>query len=400
MKRFELAIAGGGLAAARAIKSFREAGGGGRIALLAGEDVLPYHRPALSKRYLRGEVGPPFAEDAAFYADHDVELLLDTPAVAVDPGTQTVSTRTGGLRYDKLLVATGARARRLDVPGTELSGVYALRTLHDADRIREAARVAEHAVVVGAGFIGMEVAASLRELDLDVTLIHLGRGLFDQFGSAELSDGLASLYRDHGIELLLEEEVASFGGDERLEHVELKSTACVEADLAVVGVGVVPNVEFLASSGLALDNGVVVNQRFQTTAPRVYAVGDVANFYDPLYRQQRRIEHWSNADYQGTEVGKLLAGQPGGYEAVSSFFSNVFDTTIKVFGDVSRFDELTTAGSFGAGAFLASYGHENRLVGALAIGQSEELEAVVHDLVAERAPFDALERELVSGSSR
>ncbi len=400
MKKFELVIAGGGLTAARAIKSYRAAGGGGQVALLTDENVLPYHRPALSKRYLRGEAGPPFAEDEAFYGDHDVEVLLDTPATAVEIAKRAVSSENGEFAYQKLLIATGATPRHLEVPGAMLAGVHTLRTLEDSDRIREAAQTAEHAVVVGGGFIGMEVAASLRQLGLNVTLIHLGSGLFDQFGSPELSDELASLYRERGVELLLGEEVASFGGDERLEYVEAKSGFCVEADLAVVGVGVVPNVEFLRTSGLAFDNGVVVNQRFETSATGVYAAGDVANFYDPLYQRQRRIEHWSNANYQGTEVGKILAGQSGGYDVASSFFTDIFDTAIKVLGDVSRFDQLLTDGSLSSGAFLASYGQKGRLVGALTIGQSAELETLIKDLIAERTPLDALARELVGGRAR
>jgi 3-phenylpropionate/trans-cinnamate dioxygenase ferredoxin reductase subunit len=403
MKKFELVIAGGGLTAARAIKSYRESGGGGRIALLSKESDLPYHRPALSKRYLRGETADaPYAEDAAFYRDHDVEVLLETPATALDAGAHSVTTEAGSFHYDKLLIATGATPRRLRVPGADLEGVYALRTLRDSQAIRAAARSAEHAVVVGGGFIGMEVAASLRQLGLAVTLIHLGHGLFDQFRSPELSDELAALYREHGVELLLEEEVAGFGSDgqRRLSYVETKSGLCIEAELAVVGIGVVPNVDFLADSGLTLDNGVVVNQRFETRAPGVFAAGDVANFFDPLYGRQRRIEHWSNANYQGTEVGKVLAGSGGGYDTVSSFFSEIFGTTVKVFGDVSRFDELTTEGSLSSGALLTTYGENGRLVGALTVGASEELETLLKGLIDEHAPTDALERELVGGRSR
>jgi NTE family protein len=245
----------------------------------------------------------------------------------------------------------------------------------------------------------MEVASSLRRLGLDVSLIHLGSGLFDQLGSRELSDELASLYSERGVELLLEQEVAAFGGDDALAYVETKSGVRVEADLAVVGVGVVPSVDFLDGSGLELNNGVVVNQRFETSAPGVYAVGDVANFFDPLYERRRRIEHWSNANYQGAEVGKILAGQGDGYDTVSSFFSEVFGTTIKVLGDTSHAQQLSAEGSLASG-FLASYGDCGRLVGAISVGQSEELERVVKDLIAERAPAEALARELVGGSRR
>jgi NADPH-dependent 2,4-dienoyl-CoA reductase/sulfur reductase-like enzyme len=403
MKKFELVIVGGGLTAARAIKSYRDSGGDGPIALVSKERDLPYHRPALSKRYLRGETtDAPFAEDADFYRDQEVEVLLETAATAVDTRARTLTTDAGTFQYDKLLIATGASPRTLALPGVGLEGVYVLRTLRDSQAIRAAAGSAERAVVVGGGFIGMEVAASLRQLGLEVTLIHLGHGLFDQFGSDALSEELAALYRGHGVELLLEEEVAGLGSDDqrRLSYVETKSGICVEAEIAVVGVGVVPNVDFLTDSGLTLADGVVVDQRFQTQAPGVYAAGDVANFFDPLYGRQRRIEHWSNANYQGIEVGKVLAGTGAGYNTVSSFFSEIFGVTLKVFGDVSRFDEQTTEGSLASGTLLITYGDGGDLVGALTVGASDELEIVLKGLIAEHAPTGALQRELVGGKSQ
>ena len=396
MREFEVVIAGGGLTAARAIKSYRDAGGAGSMALLAQEPVLPYHRPALSKRFLRGETtDAPFAEDATFYTDHDVDVSLETPVTSVDPGNRVVTTEEGPVHYHKLLIATGATPRRLRVSGAHLDSVFSLRTLADSAAIRAAAGSAERAVVVGGGFIGMEVAASLRQIGLEVTLIHMGTGLFDLLGSPELSEQLHDFYREHGVDVLLEEEVAGFGGSDRLEYVECKSGLCVAADLAVVGVGVIPNVAFLDGSGLTLDNGVVVDQRFETSAPGVYAAGDVANFFDPLFGRRRRIEHWSNANYQGTEVGKVLAGRGDGYDTVSSFFSQVFGITVKVFGDVSRFDELTAAGTLESG-LVVSYGDNGRLVGALTIGQSEEVESLAKASIAERAPSRALQDDLVA----
>jgi 3-phenylpropionate/trans-cinnamate dioxygenase ferredoxin reductase component len=401
VRHFGLIIVGGGLASARAIKAYREAGGDHAIALISNDAVLPYHRPPLSKGYLRDETDEaPFVEDQAFYEANDVELLLQTSVCAVDPGARSLTTEDGRrFSYERLLLATGARPRRPDVPGGDLDGVFTLRSLADSSAIRDAAHTAERAAVVGGGFIGMEVAASLRRVGLEVTLIHLGRGLFDQFGSRALSDQLASLYRERGVDLLLEEEVTAFGGVGGLEHVETASGIRVQADLAVIGVGVVPNVELLAGSGLALGNGVIVNERFETEAPGVYAVGDVANFLDPLFERQRRIEHWSNANYQGTEVGKILAGQGGGYDTVSSFFTEVFGTTIRVFGDTSQAAELSVDGSLES-SFLATYGLGDRLVAAISVGQGEELEALLKDLIAERSPADVLARDLVEGISR
>lgn len=391
MKHFDLVIAGGGLAAARAIKSYREAGGEGSIALLSKEAVLPYHRPALSKGYLRGETaGAPFVEEEEFYGEHGVELLLEMSVTAVDPGGRTV-TAGDGTRYgfEKLLIATGAQPRLLNVPGADLDGVCALRTLADSDAIRDAATGAVRAVVVGGGFIGMEVAASLRSLDVDVALVHLGSRLFEQFGSVQLSEELVALYRANGVELHLQEEVAAFGGVRQLTSVTTKSGRRIEADFAVVGVGVVPSVDFLEGSGLWLVNGIVVNERYETGAPGIFAVGDVASFFDPLYGRRRRIEHWSNANYQGAEVGKLVAGQAGGYDTVSSFFTKVFGVGLKVFGDVSRFDASATAGTLADRDLVATYGDRGRLVGALAVDPSDEVVATLTRLIEAKTPMPA-----------
>jgi 3-phenylpropionate/trans-cinnamate dioxygenase ferredoxin reductase subunit len=396
-KRYKLVIAGGGLAATRAIKSYREAGGEGRIALVAREPTLPYHRPPLSKRYLRGETEEiPHVEDRGFYREHDVGVLLGTSVTGLDAATRRVTIDGGGaLAYERLLIATGATPRRLDVPGADFEGVYTLRTVADSAAIRDAAGAAERAVVVGGGFVGMEVAASLRQLGVAVTLIHLGRGLFDQLGSRELSAGLASLYRTNGVEVLLGEEVSSFDGRSRVEAVTTRSGRRVETDLAVVGAGVVPAVEFLRGTGVALANGVVVNERFEASVPGVYAVGDVANFFDPLYGRHRRIEHWSNASYQGIEAGKALAGREGRYDTASTFFSEFFDVRLKVFGDVGRFDERDTTGSLAARDLVVTYGDDGRLVGALTIGQSDETEARLKELVAAGAPVGAVDRASV-----
>jgi NADPH-dependent 2,4-dienoyl-CoA reductase/sulfur reductase-like enzyme len=401
MKKFGLVIVGGGLAAARAIRTYRESGGEDDVALLSKDTVLPYHRPPLSKSYLRGETGAaPRVETEAFYVDNRVDVRLGTSVASVSPATHTLTTEDGErYGYGRLLIASGAQPRRLNVPGADLDGVFTLRTLADSTAIRDAARGAKRATVVGGGFIGMEVAASFRELGLEVALIHLGRGLFDQLRSSEFSQQLASLYRERGVELLLEQEVASLGGEEHVAYVETKSGLRVEADLAVVGVGVVPNVDFVADSGLALDNGIVVNDRFQTSAPDVFAVGDVANFFDPLFGRRRRIEHWSNANYQGNAVGRILAGRADRYDTVSSFFSEVFGTTVKVFGDTTHAAQLSADGDLESG-FLAGYGEGGRLVGAISVGQSEDVETLVKHLIAERAPTDALVRDLVGSAGR
>jgi NADPH-dependent 2,4-dienoyl-CoA reductase/sulfur reductase-like enzyme len=389
VKNFDLAIVGGGLASARAIKSFREAGGEGSIVLLSKDSILPYHRPPLSKRFLRGETDDePLVEDEAFYADNGVEVMLEAAVAAVDMRERALVLDGDRLGYKKLLIASGAWPRRLPVPGGDLDRVFTLRTFENSKAIRETAAEPRRAVIVGAGFIGMEVAASLRHLGKEVSLIHLGRWLFDQLGVEQLSDELAALYEQNGVELVLGNEVASFVGGGRVEAVTTKNGRRVEADFAVVGIGVDPVTDFLEGSGVEIDNGIVVNQRFETNVPDVYAVGDVARFYDPLFGKHRRIEHWSNANYQGAEVGKVLAGPGEGYNTISRFFTEIFGITINVFGDARRDAQVVVHGSLLENDMYVLYGDENEeVIGALSVGQSEEIEELLKQQIATHAPL-------------
>lgn len=387
MRDFELIIVGGGLASARAIRTYRDAGGDGSVALISSDSAIPYHRPPLSKHYLRGETerDETMVEPHEFYDENDVELLLETEVLGVAPGDRAITTDDSRLRYRKLLLATGALPRRLDVEGTALRGVFTLRSLGDSTVIREAAQEVRDAVVVGGGFIGMEVAASLTERGLDVTLVCRDADVFSQLSSPEISDHLVSLYRDRGVDVVRGDEVRAFRGRSRLDTVELHSGEPLGVGLAVVGIGVEPAVGFLQGSGIAIDNGVVVNERFETNAPGVYAVGDVAHFVDPLFGRSRRIEHWSNANYQGSEVGRILAEAPGGYDTVSTFFTESFGLTLKVFGDTSRHDDRVARGSFDDGHAVVFYLDAGRLVGTLHTGQDDETEQTFKQLIRDRA---------------
>jgi NADPH-dependent 2,4-dienoyl-CoA reductase/sulfur reductase-like enzyme len=391
VQKSDLVIVGGGLASARAIKSYRESGGEGSIALISRDSTLPYHRPPLSKRFLRGETDEePLVEDEAFYRDHGVEVMLETSVTSVDTQGRAVELEAGPVGYEKLLLATGAWPRRLSVPGADLEGVFSLRTVANSKAIREAAADARLAVIVGAGFIGMEVAASLRQLEKDVTMIHLGHWLFDQLGVEELSGELAALYEEKGVRLVLGNEVEAFHGNGGVEKVTTKSGKEVETDLAVVGIGVEPITDFLEGSGIELDDGIVVDERFHTNVAGVYAAGDVARFYDPLFKKRRRIEHWSNANYQGTEVGKVLAGADGGYDTVSQFFTEIFGITIKVFGDAKRDAEVVVYGSLRENDMHALYAENGEVIGALSVGQTEDVEELLKQQIRTHAPLGAL----------
>jgi NADPH-dependent 2,4-dienoyl-CoA reductase/sulfur reductase-like enzyme len=388
MESFDLVIVGGGLSSARAIKSFREAGGEGSIALISKDSRLPYHRPPLSKKFLRGETDEePLVEDNGFYADNGVGVRLETGVSSVDVRERTLAVEGEAIGYRKLLLATGAWPKRLPVPGNELENVFTLRTVANSKAIRDAAQQAERAVVVGAGFIGMEVTASLRDIGTEVSQIHLGRWLFDQLGVEQLSDELAALYGSKGVNLVLGHQVAAFHGNSAVEAVTTENGRRLDADLVVVGIGVDPVTDFLDGSGIEVDNGILVNERFETNVPDVYAVGDVANFVDPLFGRRRRIEHWSNANYQGTEVGKVLAGGDGGYDTVSAFFTEVFGITIRVFGDAKLDSEVVVHGSLGDGMYVLYGDEQGEVIGALSVGQSEEIEELLKNCIRMHAPL-------------
>jgi NADPH-dependent 2,4-dienoyl-CoA reductase/sulfur reductase-like enzyme len=388
MQDFELVIIGGGLASARAIRAYRESGGEGRMLLVSKDGALPYHRPPLSKSYLRGETEAraAFVERESFYAECGVEVLLATAVGKVDSRAREIEIEGGKrFRFRQLLVASGARPRRLDSPGADLPGVFSLRALADATVILEAADEAREALVIGGGFIGMEVAASLRHLGLEVTLVNRASGLFQALEAPELEREVAVFFSDNDVNLLLPDEVAAFRGRSHVDSIETEMGKTLATDFVVAGIGVEPVVDFLEGSGLELDNGVVVNERFETNVPGIFAVGDVANFYDPLYKRHRRIEHWSNANYQGVEGGRRLAGASGSYDTVSTFFTEIFGLTVKVFGDLSSHDELIVRGSLSDRNLLGFYLRRGRLVATLLTGQTEETEEGLKRLIKDRA---------------
>jgi NTE family protein len=239
--------------------------------------------------------------------------------------------------------------------------------------------------VIGGGFIGMETTASLRSRGLEVTQVDLAPRLFAALGVPEVSASLERLYRDRGVEVVLEDAVEEFRGDGELTGAVTKGGREIEAELAIVGIGIVPWTDYLEGSGIALDDGVVVNERFETSVPGVWAAGDVVRFHDPIFGHARRIEHWSNANHQGTQLGKLLAGEDAPYDHVSSFFTELFGTKLGVLGDPDGgFDEVVVRGSLEEGRVLAFYLRGDRLVGALVSGVEKETQESLTELLREQ----------------
>jgi 3-phenylpropionate/trans-cinnamate dioxygenase ferredoxin reductase subunit len=383
-----IAIVGGGLTAGRVVQSYRQAGGDDPITLLSADSWPPYHRPPLSKGFLRGEAeaADALVEPAEWYGEHDVDLRLETVVEGVDLEARELRLEGGGtVSWTRLVIASGSRPRRLQVPGADLPGVHVYRTIADAQAVRDEAERARRALVIGGGFIGMETTASLRRRGLEVTQVDLAPRLFAALGVPEVSASLEQLYREQGVEVVLEDAVEEFRGDGALTGAISKGGREIEADLAIVGIGIVPWTDYLEGSGIALDDGVVVNERFETSAPGVYAAGDVVRFHDPIFGHARRIEHWSNANHQGTQLGRLLAGEDALYEQVAYFFTELFGTKLGVLGDPDGgFDDVVVRGSLEEGRVLAFYLRGDRLVAALVSGVEQETQDLLTDLLREQ----------------
>jgi NADPH-dependent 2,4-dienoyl-CoA reductase/sulfur reductase-like enzyme len=385
-------VLGGGLAAARVVKGYRSAGGDVPLVIVSDDDVPPYNRPPLSKGFLRGEIEEQkvFAEAGSFYRDNNAELLLGRSAAAVDTTARVVQLDDGArLDYSSLVIATGSRPRALGLPGEELEGVHQYRRLADAKAVRAAAESASRALVIGGGFIGMETTASLRRRGVEVTQVDVADRLYASFQAPEVSRSLERLYRENGVDVVLGDSVERFHGEGgRLVGARTTAGRELEADLAIVGVGVAVSTDFLRGSGVALDErgAVVVDERFATSVPGVLAAGDVARFHDPIFGHSRLIQHWTNADHHGRQVGRILAGEDAPYDLVAYFFSEVFGVKLGLIGDLDGgHDELVMRGSLEEGAVTGFYLRAGQLVAVLVSGVDPDTQQSLTALVREQA---------------
>ncbi len=398
----KIVVVGASLAGLRAVERLREQGFGGRIVLVGDEPHLPYDRPPLSKEILQGKWDVdrlPLRRKP--YEELEIELRLGRRATALDPSARTVTLDDGRSEsYDAVLLATGATARRL--PGQPaLSGIHRLRTLDDALAIRAELEKGPRVLIVGAGFIGAEVAASARARGLDVILVEpqpvpLMRGLGRAMGEVS-----ARVHRDHGVDLRCGVSVDTFEGNCRVERVRLSDGHLVGADLVVVGIGATPATAWLASSGLAIDDGVVCDAHCRASVPGVYAAGDLARFYNPVFDELMRIEHWSNAVEQGVQAAdNMLAGAAAKpYAHVPWFWSTQYDVKIQFAGRMRPDDEMRiVSGSVEERKFTALYGRAGRLVGVLAFNRPRAL-LLYKKLIAASARWeDALAESFPSPS--
>ncbi|HET9872001.1 MAG TPA: FAD-dependent oxidoreductase [Propionibacteriaceae bacterium] len=385
-----IVIVGASLAGASAARALREQGYDKELMLIGAERHLPYERPPLSKAIMIGEADEPdWVADSGFYADQDITLLTGTTVTQVRAGDRVVVADGTEYAYDKLLLATGSTPRRLQIPGVDLEGVCTLRTLDDALALR--ARFTENAqvVIVGAGWIGCEVAAAARSHGANVTMVDpaaqpLIRVLGQQVGAA-----FAALHRDHGVDLRLGTGVAGFGGDEQVASVTLTPGESVPADTVVVGVGVATNIGLAVDAGLATaDGGVAVDATLRTSDPDIYAVGDIAAHDHPAYPGRVRVEHWANAKDQGAHVAANLLGGSVPFEARPFFFSDQYDLGCEYRGLADPdADELVIRGSLESLEFTAFWLRDNAVAAAMNVNQWDDGDALQR-LVDTRARVD------------
>jgi 3-phenylpropionate/trans-cinnamate dioxygenase ferredoxin reductase subunit len=372
-------IVGAGLAGGNAAVTLREEGWQGRILLLGAEPGIPFGRPPLSKTYLRGEedLSAWQVKPADWYGKHDVELRTGSSVRQVDTALKQLRLESGAaVNYDKLVLCTGGRNRRLAVPGASLPGVYQLRTVAQCDAIRQVAQPGARAVVVGMGFIGAEVAASLRQMGLEVTAVLPGAAPLATVLGNEVAAVLAAIHREHGVHLVTNDQVIGFEGGKRVERVLTAKGAQLACDLVVVGIGITPATDALAGSAIALDNGILVNARCQTSVPDVFAAGDVANVLHPVFGRVR-VEHFNNAEKQGRAVARAVLGSLQAYEYIYSFWSDQYEHKLEYVGFARSWERMVVRGSYDSRKFLAFYLRQGILQAACGLnrGGDPELEA-------------------------
>lgn len=397
-------IIGGGLAGAKAAEVLRQEGVTGQIVLLSREQERPYHRPPLSKDFLRAETKREdvYVHPTDWAQQHDVEVRLGTSVQHVDVAARTVLLSDGTvLGFERLLLATGASPRPLPVPGADLDGVLLLRTLQDSERIRQAASGKRRAVIIGGGFIGAEVAASLRQMGLETALVGRESVLWEHLFGSRLAPVFQRTLAAHGVEIINGDQATRLEGRGRVERVLTKGGRTLECELVVTGVGVTPNTDLAEGTPLLVDNGIVTDEFLQTNRPGIYAAGDVARFYSPLYGRRLRVEHWDVAQQHGEIAGRNMARDAAGtgaqrvaFDQPPYFFSDLFDLAMEYLGNNEGADDIVTRGDPAGSALTGFYLKQGRLIAALFVNRNPDVEPT-RTLLQRRLTVDErLRREL------
>ncbi|MDJ0710275.1 MAG: FAD-dependent oxidoreductase [Woeseiaceae bacterium] len=388
-----IAIAGAGHAAGQLVTSLRQHGFAGDIVLVGDEPYLPYQRPPLSKKYLAGEMSAErlYVKPESFYEDAGVELHLNTRIEAIDRDESCLCTEGGDrLAYDKLVLAVGSRVRRLPIDGVELPGVHYLRSIADVNGIRDGLESGRRMVVIGAGYIGLEVAAVARQSGLEVTVIETADRVMSRVVSPEISDFYQIEHTNHGVKLRLSTGVESINGKRRVKSVTTSEGDDIAADVIVIGVGIVPNTELARAAGLEVDDGIVVDDHCQTSDPDIYAIGDCTLHPNDIYGRPLRLESVPNALEQAKTAAANLCGQDVAYSQVPWFWSDQYDLKLQIEGLSEGYDEVVIRGNPAERSFSCVYLKDSRLIAIDAINaprdfvQSKAIIAAGEPIATER----------------
>lgn len=366
----------------------------GQLAIVSADTSIPYERPPLSKGYLAGRDSEAsvLINTDEFYREHGIEIRLETEVTGVLPAAKRLLLRSGVyLGFDKLVLATGARVRKLDAPGAGLAGVFYLRSLDDSRRIRDYAANARRAVVVGGGFIAMELAAVLAQKQIETTLVVRDDRIWKEFFSPEMSRFFEAYYTARGVRFAKTVSLAEIRGKGGAVNAAVLSNGqSVPCDMVVAGIGVQPVTDLAETGGIAVSDGVTVNPYLETDQPGIYAAGDVANYQDVLFGKRRRVEHWDNAVAQGQHCARMLAGERAEFRHVPYFFSDVFDLSYEFWGDPSGAEEIVHRGDVTASSFSVWWVRGQRLVAAFAMNRPEEEREVAPKWVESRERVSVL----------
>ena len=379
-------VIGAGVAGATAAAKLREDGFDGDVVLIGAEEMAPYERPPLSKEYLRGESGHHFVRPPEWYAEHAIDVRFGSRAERVDVTGRVVELE-GGERvpFDQVVIATGSRNRKPPIEGLDLPGVFNLRFASDADAIKQAAKEGSKAVMVGMGFIGAEVTASLRQLGLDVTVVEFFGTPLERVLGPTLGGAIEALHRDHGVEMIFRDGGERFEGNERFEALVTKEGRRIEGDLAVVGVGVEP-VTDVAGEDIPVDNGIPVDATLKTSVDGVWAVGDVARHDHPVFGSIR-VEHFDNALKMGEHVAKNLLGTPAVFDDAHWFWSDQYDANIQMAGFATEWDDMVVRGSIDERSFSAFLLKDRQLLSTFSMNRKFDVRRSM-PLIASKAHPD------------
>lgn len=361
----KIVIVGAGHAAGQAVATLRQKKFDGKIILIGEEEYYPYQRPPLSKKYLAGEILAErlYVKPPSFYDDRDIELHLGTLVTHIDLARKTVSDADSkSYHYEKLIIATGARVRKLDVPGSELLGVHYLRNIQDVTAMHPYMREGKRLVIIGAGYIGLEVAAVAASKGLQVTVIEMAQRVMSRVVSEQVSDFYQAEHRHHGVNLMLSTGLAGFSGHATLERVDLTDGTSVACDFVLIGIGVIPNVELAEDAGLYVDNGIRVDERCKTSDSCVYAIGDCTNHPNNLLGQRLRLESVHNALEQAKTAACNICGDDLQYAQVPWFWSDQYDLKLQIAGISRGYDRTVLRGDPANRAFSCLYLRDGKLI--------------------------------------